>query len=241
MTSQAPHVVRTVVSLLSGLPESKVRIISPDIGGGFGNKVGVYPGYVCAIVASIVLGRPVKWIEDRIENISTTAFARDYHMVGELAADSDGRITACACNVHRRPRRLRRLRRSDQVSRPACSTSAPAPTTSRRLVRGGRRLHQQGAGRRRLSLFVPRHRGDLPDRAHGRRAGAEAEPGQGRDPPASNFIRKEQFPYHSRLRLGIRSRRLSRPRCEKVLDGGRLHGAARRAGGQARRPEVARR
>ena len=56
MTSQAPHVVRTVVSLLSGIPESKVRIVSPDIGGGFGNKVGIYPGYVCAIVASIVLG-----------------------------------------------------------------------------------------------------------------------------------------------------------------------------------------
>lgn len=54
MTSQAPHVVRTVVSMLSGVPESKVRIISPDIGGGFGNKVGVYPGYVCAIVSSIV-------------------------------------------------------------------------------------------------------------------------------------------------------------------------------------------
>jgi carbon-monoxide dehydrogenase large subunit len=99
MTSQAPHVVRTVVSLLSGIPESKIRIVSPDIGGGFGNKVGVYPGYVCAIVASIVLGRPVKWIEDRIENISTTAFARDYHMAGELAATADGHITALRVNV----------------------------------------------------------------------------------------------------------------------------------------------
>jgi carbon-monoxide dehydrogenase large subunit len=99
MTSQAPHVVRTVVSMLSGIPESKVRIISPDIGGGFGNKVGVYPGYVCAIVASIVLGRPVKWIEDRVENISSTAFARDYHMDGELAATADGRITGLRVNV----------------------------------------------------------------------------------------------------------------------------------------------
>ncbi|MFN9212823.1 MAG: aerobic carbon-monoxide dehydrogenase large subunit [Betaproteobacteria bacterium] len=99
MTSQAPHVVRTVVALLSGLPESKIRIVSPDIGGGFGNKVGVYPGYVCAIVASIVLGRPVKWIEDRVENISTTAFARDYHMDGELAATADGRITGLRVNV----------------------------------------------------------------------------------------------------------------------------------------------
>ena len=112
ITSQAPHIVRTVVTLLSGIPESKVRIISPDIGGGFGNKVGIYPGYVCAIVSSIVLGRPVKWIESRIDNISTTAFARDYHGVGELAADKDGRITALrfhaladhgAFNAHAQP------------------------------------------------------------------------------------------------------------------------------------------
>ena len=99
ITSQAPHVVRTVVSMLSGIPESKVRIVSPDIGGGFGNKVGVYPGYVNSIVASIVLGRPVKWVEDRMEHLSTTAFARDYHMTGELAADKDGRIKALRVDV----------------------------------------------------------------------------------------------------------------------------------------------
>ena len=99
MTSQAPHVVRTVVSMLSGIPESKVRIVSPDIGGGFGNKVGVYPGYVCAIVSSIVLGRPVKWVEDRIENLSSTAFARDYHMTGELAATADGKILGLRTHV----------------------------------------------------------------------------------------------------------------------------------------------
>lgn len=99
ITSQAPHVVRTVVSMLSGIPESKVRIISPDIGGGFGNKVGIYPGYVCAIVASIVLGRPVKWVEDRIENLSSTAFARDYHMTGELAATADGIIEGLRVDV----------------------------------------------------------------------------------------------------------------------------------------------
>jgi carbon-monoxide dehydrogenase large subunit len=99
ITSQAPHIVRTVVSMLSGIPESKVRIISPDIGGGFGNKVGVYPGYVCAIVASIVLGRPVKWVEDRIENLSSTAFARDYHMTGELAATREGKILGLRAHV----------------------------------------------------------------------------------------------------------------------------------------------
>ncbi len=112
ITSQAPHVVRTVVTMLSGIPESKVRIISPDIGGGFGNKVGIYPGYVVAIVSSIVLGVPVKWIESRQDNLSTTAFARDYHGIGELAADKDGRIKALrfsaladhgAFNAHAQP------------------------------------------------------------------------------------------------------------------------------------------
>jgi aerobic carbon-monoxide dehydrogenase large subunit len=98
-TFQAPHAVRTVASLISGIPEHKIRIVSPDIGGGFGNKVGVYPGYICSIVASIVLGVPVKWIEDRIENLTATAFARDYHMTGEIAATKDGRITALKCHV----------------------------------------------------------------------------------------------------------------------------------------------
>ncbi len=98
-TFQAPHVVRTVASLLSAIPEHKIHVIAPDIGGGFGNKVGVYPGYVCAIVASIVLGVPVKWVEDRIENLSATAFARDYHMTAELAATKDGRITGLRAHV----------------------------------------------------------------------------------------------------------------------------------------------
>jgi aerobic carbon-monoxide dehydrogenase large subunit len=77
-TFQAPHVIRTVVSLISGLPEHKIHVIAPDIGGGFGNKVGAYAGYVCSVVGSIVLGVPVKWVEDRMENLSTTSFARDF-------------------------------------------------------------------------------------------------------------------------------------------------------------------
>ena len=98
-TFQAPHVVRTVASLIANIPEHKIRVISPDIGGGFGNKVGVYPGYVLSIVASIVLKKPVKWIEDRMENLSTTAFARDYHITAELAATKDGKILALRSHV----------------------------------------------------------------------------------------------------------------------------------------------
>jgi len=85
MTSQAPHVHRTLFALVAGLPEHQIRIVSPDIGGGFGNKVPVYPGYVIATAASLLLGRPVKWIEDRTGNLISTGFARDYHMHGELA------------------------------------------------------------------------------------------------------------------------------------------------------------
>jgi carbon-monoxide dehydrogenase large subunit len=91
-TTQAPHAHRTVYALVAGLPEHKIRVISPDIGGGFGNKVPVYPGYLCTIVGSLLTGRPVKWMEDRSANLMTTTFARDYHMSGSIAASRDGTI-----------------------------------------------------------------------------------------------------------------------------------------------------
>ena len=94
MTSQAPHAIRTVFALVTGLPEQNIRIVSPDIGGGFGNKVPVYPGYVVATAASLLIGRPVKWIEDRSENLISTGFARDYHMTGDLAVDKNGKMLA---------------------------------------------------------------------------------------------------------------------------------------------------
>ena len=90
MTSQAPHAIRTVFALVAGLPEENIRIFSPDIGGGFGNKVPVYPGYVVATAASLLLGHPVKWIEERTENLISTGFARDFHMHGEMALKRDG-------------------------------------------------------------------------------------------------------------------------------------------------------
>ncbi len=94
MTSQAPHAIRTVFALVAGLPEQNIRIVSPDIGGGFGNKVPVYPGYVVATAASLLIGRPVKWVEERTENLMSTGFARDFHMDGELALDGQGKMLA---------------------------------------------------------------------------------------------------------------------------------------------------
>jgi carbon-monoxide dehydrogenase large subunit len=93
MTSQAPHVHRTAFSLVTGIPEDKIHVISPDVGGGFGNKVPVYPGYVVATVASVILGVPVKWVESRTENLTTTGFARDYHMDVEIGATKAGKVT----------------------------------------------------------------------------------------------------------------------------------------------------
>ncbi|WP_367318778.1 aerobic carbon-monoxide dehydrogenase large subunit [Streptomyces sp. HUAS ZL42] len=98
-TTQAPHAHRTLYAMVAGIPEHKIRIIAPDIGGGFGNKVGIYPGYVCAVVGSIVTGKPVKWVEDRSENLMSTSFARDYHMHGEIAATKDGKIQALRVHV----------------------------------------------------------------------------------------------------------------------------------------------
>jgi len=97
MTTQAPHAIRTVFALVAGhvgLSEEKIRIVSPDIGGGFGGKVPVYPGYVIAVAASVVIGKPVKWIEDRMENLQADSFARDYHMTAELAGTRDGKMQA---------------------------------------------------------------------------------------------------------------------------------------------------
>ena len=85
--------------MVAGLPEQKIRVIAPDIGGGFGNKVGVYPGYVLSILGTIVTGKPVKWIEDRGENLMSTSFARDYHMTGKIAATKDGKILAVDVDV----------------------------------------------------------------------------------------------------------------------------------------------
>ena len=98
-TSQAPHAHRLLYALIAGIPEHKIRIIAPDIGGGFGNKVPVYPAYLCAVAAAKLTGKPVKWAEDRSENLMATAFARDYHMHGELAATRDGTILALRATV----------------------------------------------------------------------------------------------------------------------------------------------
>jgi len=98
ITSQAPHAHRTVYAHVAGLAEHLIRIRCQDIGGGFGNKVPVYPGYVCAIAGSIVAGVPVKRVENRSENLMSTGFARDYIMRSEMCA-KNGKITGLPVDV----------------------------------------------------------------------------------------------------------------------------------------------
>ena len=130
-TTQAPHAHRTLYAMVAGIPEHKIRIIARDIGGGFGNKVGIYPGYVCAVVGSIVTGKPVKWVEDRSENLMSTSFARDYHHEGRGRGDA-GRARSSPSARTCSPTTARSTPPPSRPStRPASSPSSPAATTSR--------------------------------------------------------------------------------------------------------------
>ncbi len=110
----APRPPDAVCARILGVPEHKIRVISPDIGGGFGNKVPMYPGYVCAVVGGDDRsGGPVKWMEDRSENLMSTGFARDYLMRGAIAATREGRILRRA-----RRRRSPTMARSSTTAQP---------------------------------------------------------------------------------------------------------------------------
>lgn len=94
-TSQNPHVARLVMSAFYNVaPENKLRIIAPDVGGGFGSKIFIYPEEIVCLWASKRTGVPVKWVADRTESFLTDAHGRDHHTEVELAMDSDNRITA---------------------------------------------------------------------------------------------------------------------------------------------------
>ena len=92
--TQIPHILRFTMQLVLGIPESKVRVIAPDVGGGFGSKLNAYAEEYLAVALARKLGRPVKWIEERGENYQATIHGRD--VVSELtfAAMNDGKITA---------------------------------------------------------------------------------------------------------------------------------------------------
>jgi carbon-monoxide dehydrogenase large subunit len=93
-TSQNPHVARLVMSAFYNVaPENKLRVIAPDVGGGFGSKIFIYPEEIICLWASKRTGVPVKWVADRTESFLTDAHGRDHHTTVEMAFDKDNRIT----------------------------------------------------------------------------------------------------------------------------------------------------
>jgi aerobic carbon-monoxide dehydrogenase large subunit len=98
-TTQNPHIVRFACSVVTGVPEDKLRVIAPEVGGGFGSKIAQYPGDFITVFCAMKLGRPVKWTETRRENCVATTHGRDHVQEVELAATRDGRITGLRCTV----------------------------------------------------------------------------------------------------------------------------------------------
>jgi carbon-monoxide dehydrogenase large subunit len=99
-TTQNPHIVRFICSVVTGLSEDKIRVIAPEVGGGFGSKISQVPGDFVTVFCAMKLGRPVKWVETRTENYVATTHGRNHVQDVELAATRDGRITGLRCTVH---------------------------------------------------------------------------------------------------------------------------------------------
>jgi carbon-monoxide dehydrogenase large subunit len=93
-TTQVPHILRVLAAVVLGIPETKIRVVAPDVGGGFGSKLNVYAEELLVLALARRLGRPVKWTEDRSEGYLATIHGRDVWQEIELAANADGKVTA---------------------------------------------------------------------------------------------------------------------------------------------------
>ncbi len=98
-TTQNPHIVRFLCSLVNGIPEDRLRVIAPEVGGGFGSKIAVYPADFITVFCSKKLGAPVKWAESRSENYQATTHGRDHVQEIEVAATKDGKIVGLRATV----------------------------------------------------------------------------------------------------------------------------------------------
>src|SRR5262245_60639973 len=91
-TTQNPHILRFLCSVVTGVPEDKLRVIAPEVGGGFGSKIAAYPADFITVFCARKLTRPVKWTETRSENYQATTHGRNHIQEIELAARKDGKI-----------------------------------------------------------------------------------------------------------------------------------------------------
>ncbi len=100
VSSQNPHIHRFLCSVMLKLPEHRVRVIAPEVGGGFGSKIPAYPDEALVSLAAMDLGRPVKWTEDRSENYKATIHGRDHVEYVEMCGTRDGKITGLRTKIY---------------------------------------------------------------------------------------------------------------------------------------------
>ncbi len=101
MSSQGPHVMRLLLTaFVLGIPENKMRCIAPDVGGGFGAKIFVYPEMASTLYAAKIVGQPVKWVETRRESCAVTSHGRDHITDLEIAGTKDGKITGLRVHTY---------------------------------------------------------------------------------------------------------------------------------------------
>ena len=194
-----------MTAFVLGLPEHKVRVIAPDVGGGFGSKIYLYAEDVVVTWAAKQLNRPVKWTAERCESFVSDAHGRD-HVTDRRAGDGQGRQVPRHAGEDdgehgRLPVDLRLL----HPDHPLRHAARRAVHHAGDLLRGDRGVHQHHAGRR-----VPRRRppgSDLRGGAPGGDRGARDEARPGRDPPAQLH---PQLPVPDAGRAAVRHRQLRR-------------------------------
>ncbi len=178
VANQNPHVERLLMcAFVLGLPESKVRVIAPDVGGGFGSKIFLYAEETALIWASKRVGRPIKWTAERSESFLTDAHGRDHATTAELAMDAQGNFLALRVHtIANMGAYLSTFASSVPTILYATLLAGPVQDAGH-LCRGQGGVHQHRAGGR-----LPRRRparGHLRGRAHRRDGGARDEDGPG--------------------------------------------------------------
>ena len=219
MTSQAPHAIRTVLALVAGgagLPiyEHNIRVKTHDIGGGFGGKVPVYPGYVLAVAASFLTGKPVKWIEDRSREPAGRLVRPRLPHPRRDGRDQGRQDHRPQGQDDRRPRLHGRRRRPVEVPGRPVQRHHRLVRLPRRVRRSRWRLHQQAARRRRLPLLVPGDRGGPRHRADGRHPRPRHRQGPG-PAPDGELHPEGPVPVQDADRLVVRLRATTGPRSRR--------------------------
>ena len=158
-TSQNPHVARLVLSAFVGLaPEHKLRVIAPDVGGGFGSKIFIYAEETVCAWAAKKIDRPVKWTAERTESFLSDAHGRDHVSHAELALDASGKITGLRVHTIANLGAYLSTFSSSVPDLSLRDSARRANTPSRDLLRGRCGLHQHRAGRRRIAAPAARRR-----------------------------------------------------------------------------------